>query len=264
MKARIQGKEDRLPTSLMHKSGLRQFCDVVKVPTPIEYAKFDTPGDIDLDKLPEEFVLKPAYASAGEGVMLLTRVDGGYFDSMSQRTLTGDEIRLTQGKIYDKYVKTNSRHTIAEQRVICSEGLSIPPDYKFLAFQGRIGVIIRIDRSAGRLKMNYYDENFVPVVDERIKFNPKIADREFALPPKNWRSLLDLAVRTSYAVPTPFSRIDLFLDKESGPLLGEVTLTPGSFYYEAGHTLSLDENLRFGELWEQAARRLRMSMPVVE
>lgn len=264
MRARIEGRESDVPVTLMHKGGLRNFCEILRIPTPREYAKFESPEGIDLSSLPDEFVLKPAYASTSDGVMVLERTGELYEDAMSKTTYSSQDIVDIQRRVFDKYSKTKLRQTIAEQRVVCSEGLSIPADYKFLAFQGEIGIIIRIDRSESRLRMSYFDGDFVPVVDKRVRFNDNIADREYTLPPANWREMLDLATRVSYAVPTPCARIDLYSDKNDGPMLGEITLTPGSFYYDAGHTLSLSENHRLGAMWIDAAKRMRLPLAVQE
>ena len=255
MKRRIAGEERGVPVRLMHKSNLRTFCDQVGVPAPAEIARFESVNDIDLDGLPDSFVLKPAFASTAEGVMLLERKGSQYYDAMSKKCWSVDEIVKLQQTIFEKYSGVRNRVTLVEQRVDCSEGLSIPADYKFLGFQGEIGIIIRIDRTGDKLIMSYYDGNFVPIVDERVRFNSDIAELEYKLPPKDWRKLLNLARRVSVAVPTPCARIDLFADT-NGPLLGEITLTPGSFYYAAGHTLTRAEDERLGLLWEKAESQL--------
>ena len=255
MKKRIAGEEKGVPVRLMHKSNLKAFCDQIGVPAPAEIARFESVSDIDLNGLPDRFVLKPAFASTAEGVMLLERDGSRYYDAMSKKYWSDDEIVQLQQRIFEKYSGVRNRVTLAEQRVDCSEGLAIPADYKFLGFQGEIGIIIRIDRTKDKLAMSYYDGNFVPIVDERVRFNSDIADRESKLPPADWRRLLNLARRVSVAVPTPCARIDLFSDA-NGPLLGEITLTPGSFYYAAGHTLTGAEDERLGLLWEQAEAQL--------
>lgn len=256
MKRRIDGKEQGLPVRLMHKSNLKSFCDQIGVRQPNEIGRFESTDDISLAQFPDKFVLKPAFASTAEGVMLLERVDNGYYDAMSNKVWDEDSIAGMQHEIFEKYPRVKNRVTIVEQRVECSEGLSIPADYKFLSFQGQVAVIIRIDRTAARLKMSYFDGNFSPIVDDRIRFNDDIADRQWRLPPTDWRALLNLAHRVSVAVPTPCARVDLFSDV-SGPLLGEITLTPGSFYYSAGHTLSRQEDERMGQFWAEGERMLR-------
>lgn len=255
MRRRVAKAEPNLPVSLMDKSKLRAFADAIGVPYPKEYSLYPTPSSLDFSVLPDRFVLKPSYASAGEGVMLLTKEEGGYFDAMTRALWAPDEILAHQTAIFEKYANLRNRETIAEYWVRCSELRTIPVDYKFLAFQGEIGLVIRIDRTEKRLKISYFDGKFSPVFDDRIRFNEKIEDRVVAHAPRGAARLLEMARRVSVAAPTPFARIDLFLD-EAGPLLGEVTLTPGSFYYEAGHTLSKAEDERLGRLWESAEDRL--------
>lgn len=255
MKNRIEGKEKGVPVRLMHKSNLKDFCQQVGISLPLEYATFETPDDIILDGLPDRFVLKPAYASTADGVMVLSRDGETFYDSMSDRSFTFDGILEEQSRVFKKYTKVKNKVTIAEQRIASADGEAVPVDYKFLGFQGEIGVIIRIDRNHERLRLSYYDGDFRPIVDDRIRFKESIADREWVMPPSDWRSLLNLARRVSTAVPTGCARIDLFSDV-SGPVLGEITLTPGSFYYSAGHTLSPDEDARLGRMWSDANDRL--------
>lgn len=116
-------------------------------------------------------------------------------------------------------------------------------------------MIIKINRNRDKLTMSYYDSEFRPLNDGLIHFRNEIARLERSETPENWKQLLNVARRVSCIVPTPFARIDLF-DSSRGPLLGEVTLTPGSFYYPNGHTLSDGENERLGRLWTEAKDRL--------
>lgn len=256
MKNRIEGKEGALPWLFAHKMDTYEFCQSTKIPTPKLYAKFEHPSQIDLKDLPRTFVLKPAYSSTSRGVMVLSKVSEGLFDDR----MSGEKFSLTQivdlqSKIFDSHTKAKRKYTLVEEFVHEEGSESIPEDYKFLAFQGVVGLIIKINRNNERLSMSYYDSEFRPLNDGLIQFKNNIAHLERSETPRNWERLLDVARRVSCIVPTPFARIDLF-DSSRGPLLGEVTLTPGSFYYPNGHTLADSENIRLGKLWEDAARRL--------
>lgn len=238
MRRRISGDEARVPYQFGHKVSTHEFCQAVGIPAPKLLRKFDHPAEIDLDGLPDHFVLKPSYSSTSKGVLVLKRVDDCFFDSMSKRLISLKEIVGLQLEVFESHKKTKRKVTIVEERVQDLDATEIPKDYKFLAFQGQIGIIIVINRVGERLSMSYFDGEFRPIVDDRIVFNANIAERTTMLPPRNWQRLLNVARRVSVAVPTPCARIDLF-DSSRGPLLGEVTLTPGSFYYPGGHTLSI-------------------------
>lgn len=255
MRQRIQGNEKRVPYQFGHKLDTHEFCRVAGVPVPRLLRKFDHPSEIELAGLPKEFVLKPSYSSTSQGVMVFKREGfDSCFDAMSGAMVSVDMIRDTQSRIFSKSTGKN-KVTIVEERVVDPFGKAIPKDYKFLGFQGEIGMIIAIERIGKRMKMSYFDGQFRPVVDRRVVFNPKIAERVDAQLPQNWERLLNVARRISHAVPTPCARIDLF-DALDGPVLGEVTLTPGSFYFPGGHRLSSAEDARLGQLWGDAERRL--------
>lgn len=174
---------------------------------------------------------------------------------MSGESYSIEEIIGIQTKIYESHKKAKRKFTLVEEFVHEDGTAVIPEDYKFLAFQGVIGLIIKINRNKEKLTMSYFDSEFRPLSDGIIRFKNDIATLERADTPKNWEQLLNVARRVSVIVPTPFARIDLF-DSSRGPLLGEVTLTPGSFYYPNGHTLSDSENARLGRLWDEAKYRL--------
>ena len=255
MKNRIQGKENRVPYQFGHKLTTHEFCQINKIPTPRLIESFETPDDIDFRSLPAKFVLKPSYSSTSRGVMVLEDRGDTYFDSMSQKAMTALEIREVQQAVYDGHPKANRRFTLVEEFIEDVSGIDIPEDYKFLAFQGEIGLIIKIDRTADKLVMSYFDGEFRPVLDDRVVFKSSLADLKVSAAPKNWRRMLDIAKRISTIVPSPCARIDLY-DAVGGPVLGEITITPGSFYYPNGHTLSPEENARLGALWKDAEKRL--------
>jgi len=52
-----------------------------------------------------------------------------------------------------------------------------------------------------------------------------------------------------------FVRIDMY-DSSNGPVFGEFTLTPGTFYYEDRETISPTLSAELGLMWDEAQRRL--------
>lgn len=256
IKRRIDLQENKVPWNFGHKYDTHQFCNHNSIPVPELYANFEKIEDIELRDLPSKFVLKPSYSSTSKGVLVLERVSSdSYFDHMTGLELTETDIRDIQRNVYDSHPRAKRKYTMAEEYVIDSSTGGVPEDYKFLAFQGIIGLIIKINRNDKKLTMSYFDSEFRPIYDNRIVFNSKLADLTVAETPRNWKRLLDVATRASYVVPTPFARIDLF-DSTRGPVLGEITLTPGSFYYPTGHVLSAEENQRLGSLWKDSEIRL--------
>ena len=256
IKRRIDLKENKVPWFFGHKYDTHEFCVRNGIPVPHLLKKFSKPEEIQLDGLPERFVLKPAYSSTSRGVLVLERVaDDVFLDHMSGKPLSLANIIEIQQTVFSAHSRAKRKYTLVEEYVEDANTQGIPEDYKFLAFQGKIGIIIKINRNNDKLVMSYFDSQFRPIYDDRVAFKSELADLEISTIPRNWRRLLDVARRASVVVPTPFARIDLF-DTTRGPVLGEVTLTPGSFYYPNGHVLSKEENARLGSLWREAEMKL--------
>ena len=57
------------------------------------------------------------------------------------------------------------------------------------------------------------------------------------------------------AVPSPFVRVDMY-NTVDGPVFGEFTLVPGTFYYEDREKMSPRLSARLGQLWDEAERDL--------
>ena len=87
-----------------------------------------------------------------------------------------------------------------------------------------------MDRNGGKTCLAWYDGNFMPVTDDRVWTNEKYLNKKAHERPADWESLLHLARRASVATPAPFASFDMY-SSTRGPLLGEVTLVPGGFYF---------------------------------
>lgn len=255
MHKRISGKEGRLPLFLDHKIDANAYFVAAGIPSPELYAAFDKPSKIQLDGFPDLFVIKPAYGSSSKGVQIIERLDGKLFDRMSKTFITLPEIIAIHSELYEKHSGVRRRVTIVEELVIDSNGVPLAEDYKFMTFQGKIGLIIKVNRMADKLSMSFFDGEFRPIYDDQIIPNKFYSHVGISQTPVNWRSLLDVASRVSTIVDTPFARVDLY-DSTRGPLVGEVTLTPSSFYFEYDHQLSDELNIDFGLMWARAERRL--------
>ena len=72
--------------------------------------------EADLDGLPEEFVLKPTFLFSAIGVQVLARTDKGFYDSMSDKEYTIDQIVKHQQQMSLKS-KSAKKPYIVEERI---------------------------------------------------------------------------------------------------------------------------------------------------
>jgi phosphoribosylamine-glycine ligase len=79
------------------------------------YQLVRTPAELDFDALPDDVVIKPTHLSAGKGVCVLSRRDGGFLDLLSRQILSPQDLvnHLSALEITDP----GSRF-LAEERVI--------------------------------------------------------------------------------------------------------------------------------------------------
>lgn len=257
IRARGNGTEKGVPSRLHDKLTGREFVESIGGPLPKLIATFDTMESKSLDGLPETFVLKPTFSSSSFGVMVLTRTTDGFYDDLRKRDLTAEEIVEEQLQLAKKHPQARHRWMI-EERIVDVTGSPVPDDYKFFTFQGEVGLIHRTIRSAHKNRHAFFDANFDPIEDpdnELIDVNTKIVERIVQDRPASWKTMLNAAKRISVAVPSPFVRVDMY-DATSGPVFGEFTLVPGTFYYEDREKMMAPLSHRLGYLWGEAAKKL--------
>lgn len=262
MQQRLANQENFVPGRLGDKKLVRQFADLIGVRTPVIYFRGPL-RSLKWSTLPQEFVLKPAFASTSIGVMLLSKgMEDSYVNLLDGSHLTLDDIIEKCEHISTKYYEDAQRgEFIIEQLLRDEHGATPPQDIRFYAFQGEIGMILKEDHlSSGAVQAMYFDGNFLPFSDVKSRYS--VADgmgqaEEIveAVTPENWFGLLAVAKRISVAVPSAFCRIDLY-DTPDGVYLGEITFYPGTFYYRNRKIMSQGEAERLGRMWDLAVARL--------
>lgn len=173
------------------------------------------------DSLPSQFVLK---ANHGCGMLEIVR---------DKRQADYDSIhRQTENWKHTDYYKVGRewaykdlpRTILAEQLLLDSEG-SIPNDYKFFCFHGRVKIIqIDIDRF-GDQRRNLYDRNFNPLDATLLYPNYKGT----ILKPDRLEEALEIAEVLSSEIN--FMRVDLYL-MANDIYFGELTNYPGNGFVE--------------------------------
>lgn len=267
MKRRIEGLEPYgVPGWVGRKQNLPIFFHKIGVMTPKRF--FEGPlKDLAGVELPDEFVIKPEFGSTSHGVFIVQgRADNGYLVAGHDEPRNLDFIVATLSEVEKKYgLREGDGHFIVEELMRDRDGIGPAPDIRAFMFQGRAGFfsIESKDRKTGILTTALFDEEFQPIPLDSGRFWPyerSTLDNFVQRPaPTNYAEIANVARRVSVAVPTPFARIDLY-NSHRGIMLGEVTLTPGSFYYGTRQVMSSDESARLGQLWEEAERSLTGSI----
>ncbi len=169
------------------------------------------------ESLPSQFVLK---ANHGCGMIKIIR-NKEEEDFNKVRKVTKQWRQTDYAELGREWVYRDLPRTILAEKLLLGSGRSIPDDYKFFCFHGKVEVIqIDFDRF-GEQKRNLYDPNFNRL-DAKLLYphNPvKIPE------PAN----LNEAVRLAEMLSSEFNfiRVDLYLLEEN-IYFGELTNYPGN------------------------------------
>lgn len=227
---------------------------------PKIYQVWSDPKDIKISSLPEEFVLKPANLAGKRGVYILHRISGehGYWDSISQKRVWRKDLVREYLKWQEicKETRRKDFSVIAEEYVPGRPHNKIPLDYKFYTFNGVIRLIIQIDRNGEKPAMAFYDRDFSPIdTTPLLTPNPEQVAPAAPVVPDAAERMLAIASEISARLQTPFISIDMY-DAPRGPLIGELTQSPGGPYYARLFKLTPSYDRELGALWREAARKL--------
>lgn len=261
MDARMRQGEKYIPWFIQDKILCSEWCDRNNIPSPEIYGIFESPDNISFPADIESFVLKPTKLSTMHGVMVLDRNADSFYERLSKRNYRFEQILDHQRSVAEKYSVSENRW-LAEEVVEDVTPVEIPLDYKFYAFRGEVALILVIDRNVKPSAVSWFDGEFRPLNDSKIKLNPKFVQQGNKVPPAEHKALLESARRASFAVGTAFSRIDLY-NTERGPLLGEVTLTPGGLYFADHYEMTPAMDRWMGAQWALAEAELNVTRDVL-
>ncbi len=183
---------------------------------------WDTPEEIEWDKLPDRFVLKTTHGGGSGGVVICKDKA-----TINKRQVI-EKLRLSLRQDIAYYscewpYKNVPRRIIAEEYLDPSPNLKDLYDYKFFCFDGEVKFFkIDFDRQTNH-HANYYDRNGVLLPFGEALFPPK-PEKEIEIP-SNLQEMIDVAEKLSKG--EPFCRVDLYDIKEK-IYFGEVTLFPAS------------------------------------
>lgn len=187
-------------------------------------AKWQTPDQIDISKLPSSFVLKTNHGGGNTAVFLIKDKSSVDFTSIKEHLN-----EAMKKSIYDRYrewpYKNVEKCVFAEQLL----GNDID-DYKFFCFNGYAdSVMVCSNRHSGDTKFYFFNKEWKLL---RYNIRGKEAPENFSLPkPKNLDKMFEIASVLSKGIP--FVRVDLY-NVDGKIYFGEMTFYPAS---------GLDKNL---------------------
>lgn len=183
-------------------------------------AAYDDPDEINMDNLPERFVLKWNHDS---GSVIICK-DKRHFDlNMAQKTLAKC-MDGSKGYWYGREwpYKNIQKKLIAEQYLPLDDNGDLV-DYKLMCFNGKVRCIFTCTgrRSEEGLKVTFFDLDW-----NKLPFTRNHPAEKGPVPkPKSLNKMVEAAEVLAHDLT--FARID-FYEIDEKPLFGEVTLYPGS------------------------------------
>ena len=217
---------DRNPlyTTLVDKYRVKQWVadkigEQYVIPTLAVYNSVD---EIDLDKLPNQFVLKCNHDS---GSVVICR-DKTSFDLEAAKRKLGEALKKNfYWEAREWPYKNVKRCVFAEKYLEGNEKELI--DYKMMVFKGEVRCCFTCTnrRSVDGLKVTFFDVDW-----ERMPFIRHYpADNKPIEKPVSYEEMVRISERLSEFIP--FSRVD-FYEIKGMPYFGEITLYPGGGFEE--------------------------------
>ena len=182
------------------------------------------PDDVNLDSLPQKFVLKTTHGGGGGGVIICKDKR-----RIEKSIIVRKMCQEMRGNIYEAYrewpYKNVSHRIFAEQYIENQDNSSSElTDYKFYCFNGVPKYCQVIQNRRSKETIDFFDMEWLH--QEFYGLNPKARPAESVpLKPKHFEKMKEIARKLSAGLV--FSRIDLY-DTIDGPLFGEITFYPAS------------------------------------
>ena len=205
---------------------------------------------LDLNTLPNSFVLKPVTGLEGGGIEIF------YNRDKDGKWIRGDKSKMSADDLYHHCVDIlNGRYSIHQDpdRILLEERVKVHHDFKYYSYkgtpdiriivfnnipvmsyvrlptkesggranlaQGAIGV--GIDMAKGRTTSGIHGKSGY------IEFVPGTKLRLSGLRIPYWNKMLTYAIEAQKATDLRFAAVDFLLDRELGPLIVELNARPG-------------------------------------
>ncbi|WP_448379491.1 ATP-grasp fold amidoligase family protein [Fervidobacterium sp.] len=179
--------------------------------------------EIDFDKLPNEFVLKPTHTS---GDIFICK-DKSKVDLTELRKIVNKWLKREYYWFHREWPYKNIKpRIIAEKYMVDDSGVELK-DYKFMCFNGKPKILFVASNRhlEGGVKIDFYDLDWNLLPFERhYKRSGKVMPK-----PRSFNKMIEIAEKLSQGIP--FVRVDLY-EVDGHPYFGELTFYPGAGFEE--------------------------------
>lgn len=199
---------------------------------------FDSFNDIDLNKLPDQFVIKCTHDSGG----LVVVDDKENLDFDLVRKKISSCLRTNYYYCGREWPYKNVKPRIIVEKYLIDKKVAELRDYKFFCFDGKVRFFkVDYNRFTDH-QANYYDRNC-----SLLKFGEEVCPPDFKkkiIMPSSLKKMMKLAEKLSKDIP--FVRVD-FYDVNGDIYFGEMTFYPASGF---GKFIPEEWDIIIGEMLE--------------
>ena len=140
----------------------------------------------------------------------------------------------------------------------------IPLDHKVFTFYGVVRFIFPVDRNHSVTQRAFFDGDFNPIADGLVHHaSSKMTAPGVHRRPDCQAARIQLAHTRSIDLKAPFISIDCYATAK-GPVLGELTHTPGGPWFGGLYRFSDAFDRDLGTAWRDALKRLGREIPFLE
>ncbi len=187
--------------------------DSVLIP---QYQVVDRAEDLDMDALPQQFILKPTHGSGWREIVF----DKSAIDRDAVRATMRKWLRLNFFDTYFEIHYRNIPRRIVAERLLLNAG-GLPNGYMFFVFRGRVRVIsVCLDHGSPNMSITRFDPTWRRLI---VAGNRQTA--KDVAPPSRLREMLEVAEKLGAGFD--FVRVDLYC-VEDRVWFGEMTHTPAA------------------------------------
>jgi len=181
------------------------------------YGVYTSTSEVDWDKLPKQFVLK---ATHGYKFNIICR-DKDTLDREAAISTMDRWLNSTYGLRTVELHYSKIKPRIICERFIDTDDDTLPVDYKFYCFNGKVHcVMVCTGRGGERMYFDYFDRNWTRKLNYDQSPSP---DHITIEKPASYEKMVEIAENLSRSFP--FVRVDLY-DDRGRVVFGEMTFTP--------------------------------------
>jgi poly-gamma-glutamate capsule biosynthesis protein CapA/YwtB (metallophosphatase superfamily)/acylphosphatase len=240
------GRDYDIAKKLNNKKTAYMFADKIGLRRPVtdpQIYKFD-----EIEPQTGPVVIKPLNATGSMGVYLIfnknkifSARDGVFLSDWDELVKDVTQKMHEDLKGDNKYFKRDQ--WMIEELILSPESDDIPAsDLKFFSFYGEVVMVLEINRVAHHKKYCYWDKEM-----NLIKTGRHDLESQFYKGAGFSEEDLEIVVRTSLQIPTPFVRIDMLKGRD-GLVFGEFQFITGNFEaYNDEYDRKLGEAYRIAE-----------------